>query len=569
MLQAAPARAQEPNPVSIEGVDSAMARAISMTLPARTAPQTVFDAESMAEEAAARAETWLRSEGYYGAVVRAIGEESPPRARIQITPGARFTFAEPVLHFSGAAPDEHALAVTKTALAPAKAGAPARAADVLSAEALAVTALQGAGYATAKALPRTAVVDHATGKMNVTYNFDAGVPAALGVARLEKPGVIKPEFLAKVPRWKPGDAYSPEKLTDLRRDLSSTSAFSRVNVKLADTPNDQGQRDVIVTLDPAKKRAIELGASYSTTEGAGLDTEWTRRNLTGNADQLTLAVTLAELDQKFTASLWKPHEIQPGRHLRYTIEASHEDTTAYTRLGGSIGVAVEADPNARRAILVGANFAVEDYGQAGGVGSAYILSGFISGKYDRSDSRFDPRKGYVLEGRVEPAISTGSATTAFVRTTGTARGYLSATSGLTLAARVSSGWVAPITGDESDLPLDRRFYAGGGGSVRGYEYKSIYPASTVLTEPPGGQGLLETSLEARAHIKGPIGAVAFIDGGSAFNDFADAGDMRWGAGLGLRYNLGFAPLRIDVATPLNKRPGDPNVSFYVSIGQAF
>jgi translocation and assembly module TamA len=546
-----------------------MARAIALTLPARSAPQTVFDAESIAEEAAARAETWLRSEGYYGAIVRAVGEDSPPRARVQITPGTRFTFAEPALHFAGTPASEEALVLMRAALAPAKAGAPARAADVLSAEALALSALQSVGYAAAKTLPRTAIVDHAIGKMSVTYNFDAGLPAALGVARLETPGIVKPEFLAKVPRWKPGEYYSPDRLADLRRDLSSTSAFSRVNVKLADAPNDKGQRDVIVTLEPAKKRAIELGASYSTTEGAGLDTQWTRRNLTGHADQLTLGATLAELDQKFTASLWRPHEIQPGRHLRYTIEASHEDTTAYRRLGGSVGVAVEADANARRAILVGANFAVEDYDQAGGIGNAYILSAFVSGKFDRSDSRFDPRKGYVFEARVEPAISTGSATTAFVRTTGTARGYLSATPGLTLAARVSSGWVAPVSGDENNLPLDRRFYAGGGGSVRGYEYKSIYPSSLLKAEPPGGQGLLETSLEARAHIKGPIGAVAFIDGGSAFNDFADAGDMRWGAGIGLRYNLGFAPLRIDVATPLNKRPGDPNVAFYVSIGQAF
>ncbi|HWA22804.1 MAG TPA: BamA/TamA family outer membrane protein [Caulobacterales bacterium] len=567
-LHAAPACAQESNPVVIEGVDAAMARAIALTLPARSPPQTVFDAESIAEEAAARAETWLRSEGYYGAVLRATGEETPPRARVQITPGARFTFTEPVLFFSGAAPGAEALALTQAALAPAKAGAPARAADVLAAEAAAVTALQSSGYAAAKALPRAAIVDHATGKMSVTFKIDAGLPAALGVARLETPGVVKPEFLAKVPRWKPGEAYSPDKLTDLRRDLSSTGAFSRVAVKLADAPNEQGQRDVIVTLDPAKKRAIELGASYSTTEGVGVDAQWTRRNLTGRADQLTIGATLAELDQKFTASLWRPHEILPGRHLRYTVEASHEDTTAYTRLGGSIGVAVEADANARRAILVGANLAVEDYGDAGGVGNAYILSAFVSGKYDRSDSRFDPHEGYVLEARVEPAVSTGAATTAFVRTTGTARGYLTPSRGLTLAARVSSGWVAPVSGNEKDLPLDRRFYAGGGGSVRGYEYKSIYPMSAIKTAPPGGQGLLETSVEARAHIKGPIGAAAFIDGGSAFDSFG-AVDMRWGAGIGLRYDLGFAPLRIDIAAPLNKRPGDPNFAFYVSIGQAF
>lgn len=567
-LAGAAASAQEPNPVVLEGVDEDMRAAIAMTLPARTAPASVFDAESIAEEAAARAEAWLRSEGYYGAIVRAVGEENPLRARVQITPGARFTFAEPQVTYEGDPPAMEAAALAAAALAPARAGAPARAADVLTAEAGAVVALQGAGYATAKAQPRTAIVDHATGRMSVTYKFDAGASATLGVARLATPGVVKPEFLAKVPRWEAGDKYAPELLSDLRTDLSATGAFSRVNVVLAEAPNEGGLRDVIVTLEPAKKRAIELGASYSTTEGAGVEAQWRRRNITGHADQLALGATLAELEQKVSASLWRPHEIMPGRHLRYSFEASHEDTTAYTRFGGSIGVAVEADANARRAILVGANLAVEDYGDAGGVGNAYILSAFISGKYDRSDSRFDPREGYVLEGRVEPAVSTGEATTVFVRTTGTVRGYLSPSRGLTLAARVSGGWVAPVAGNESDLPLDRRFYAGGGGSVRGYEYKSIFPTSTLSADPPGGQGLLETSAEARVHVTGPFGAAAFIDGGSAFNTFGDV-DMRWGAGVGVRYNLGFAPLRIDVAAPLNKRPGDANVAFYVSLGQAF
>ena len=66
-----------------------------------------------------------------------------------------------------------------------------------------------------------------------------------------------------------------------------------------------------------------------------------------------------------------------------------------------------------------------------------------------------------------------------------------------------------------------------------------------------------------------IGAVAFVDGGNAFNDIGEAADLRWGVGAGVRYDLGFAPLRFDVAVPLDQRPNDAKVAFYVSIGQAF
>ena len=64
----------------------------------------------------------------------------------------------------------------------------------------------------------------------------------------------------------------------------------------------------------------------------------------------------------------------------------------------------------------------------------------------------------------------------------------------------------------------------------------------LLGLTPGGQGLVEGSIEARWRSRGAWGAVAFVDGGTAFDDWSDAGDLSWGVGVGVRYNLGFAPL---------------------------
>ena len=67
------------------------------------------------------------------------------------------------------------------------------------------------------------------------------------------------------------------------------------------------------------------------------------------------------------------------------------------------------------------------------------------------------------------------------------------------------------------------------------------------------------------------GIVPFIDGGNVYDsptlDFSE--ELRWGAGIGARYYTPFGPLRVDVAVPLNKRPGDSSWQLYISIGQAF
>jgi translocation and assembly module TamA len=562
------AHAQATNPVTLEGADAATLAAIALTLPQREKPESLFDAERLSEEAAARAEAWMRSEGYYAGTAQAVAEDEPPRAGLKITLNQRFTFAPPILVYSTAPPDEAAARAAQNALAPVTETEPARAAAVLAAEAAAVNALQSQGYAEAKAETRQAIVDHATGQMNVTFHLAAGAPVRLGEARLDPPGPVKSSYLEQLKTWRTGDRYTPEALTNLRRDLSSTGAFARVTTALAE-PNGEGWRDVLVHLEPAKKHALELGAQYSTSEGAGINAQWTRRNAFGRADQLTFSTVLAEKEQTLGASLWRPHAIRAGRHLRYTLETTHEDTAAYDRIGAAATIAAEADINVRRALIYGASLAADDYRRSSGVASAVIASVYGGLRLDYSDSRFDPREGSILEARAEPTVTTGAATTTFVKFTSSAKGYYSPSTRVTLAARVDAGWIQTIAGQAENLPLDRLFYAGGGGSVRGYEYKSIYPGATTVSDPPGGKGLVETSLEARFRVKGPFGAALFVDGGSAFNDFEDVGAMRWGAGFGVRYDLGFAPVRLDIATPLNRRPGDPKVAIYASLGQAF
>jgi translocation and assembly module TamA len=337
--------------------------------------------------------------------------------------------------------------------------------------------------------------------------------------------------------------------------------------------NPDGTRDVIVDVEPARRNAYELGFAYSTTEGLGVEAEWTRRNFTHRADSLTVGATLAEMQQGVSANWARPHAVRLGHTLNIGVSGVHEDLDAYSRQGVAIYASVDASPRLRVGTSYGLRLAADQYDEtSGSIRDALVFSGFAAVRNDSTEHRLDARDGSIVELRVEPSISTGDKTLGFVRAIGDGRIYESfgENDHLTLAARVRAGWLEAVSGDPNDVPPAQRFYAGGGGSVRGYEYNSIYPhVRDTLGLTPGGQGQLEGSFEARYRFDERWGAVAFVDGGNAFDDWSEAGDFRWGVGAGVRYDLGFAPLRLDVAVPLDPDEAGSDYALYVSLGQAF
>ena len=569
---AAPGAALADSPVVIDGGDDDMRDTLRELLPDRNRPESLFDAERIAEEAAERAMVWLRSEGYYGAVVTPEATEEPPTARIVIQPGARFSFTAPAIEYTGDAPDSATAAEAQRAIGAVTPGAPARAGDVLLAEADALAAILNGGYPDATPGERRVVVDHATSNVEAEFRFDAGARARLGGLSATPPDVFRPGFIDDLQNWTTGDIYTPDALTRLRRDMSATGAVSRVSTRLGE-PNANGLREVILDIEPARRNAYELGVSYSTSEGPGVVGEWTRRNFTGRADALTVGSTLAEQQQDFSVELARPHAAGLGHTVTVGAGVAREAPAAFTRTGVSVYASVDASTRLRLGRSYGLTLTASQYDDLlGPVTEAVVLTGFYAVRHDTTEFTLDPRDGSTVDLRVEPSVSSGDETLGFVRLTADGRIYESfgREDSLTLAARIRGGWLEAVAGDADDVPPDRRFYAGGGGSVRGYDYNSIYPLERVaLGLTPGGQGLIEGSIEARWRFGARLGAVAFVDAGTAFDDWADAGDLSLGVGVGARYDLGFAPLRVDVAFPLDDEFASDDYALYISIGQAF
>jgi outer membrane translocation and assembly module TamA len=128
------------------------------------------------------------------------------------------------------------------------------------------------------------------------------------------------------------------------------------------------------------------------------------------------------------------------------------------------------------------------------------------------------------------------------------------------------------------VPFPKKYFLGGATSVRGWGRYEISPLSEEGF-PLGGNSQFAFSSEARVGLTGSVGGVVFLDGGNVWAKFSDAdlGDLRYAAGLGLRYLTPIGPIRFDLGYQLNPIPGllvngqiqRRRWRIHFSIGQAF
>ena len=542
-----------------------------------------FEARRRARDAADDAIAVLRSEGYYAyAVTPDVGDGDAPEALVQIQPGPRFVLGPSRIDWMGAAPDSVTRAAAESALA-LKRGEPGRAADVVAAEGRAVSTVQKRGYADARVQPREVVVDHADRTVSPDFRIEAGSLVRLDSLKITTNGRTKFAWIQGIRPWKSRDVYDPDKVAELERLLLDTEVYQTVTVALAPAAEagPDGLRPVVVSLDERQKRTIELGASYDTVDGPGVDAKWTRYSLFGRADTLAVLARYSKLDSRLQFDLSLPHWLEPRQTLAIRTALYDQNTPAYDQQGFMLS----ADATRRwgRNASFGLSGTYFTWGGSVDVSRTHELglqtltplgrdlitfAALADMQLDRSDDPLDPRRGWRVSTRVEPTILTGQGSLAFVKLQGQVAGYLpfDGKGDTVLAARLRLGAIS--NGTEADIPAPQRFFAGGGGSVRGFGYQEVGPRLADNT-PEGGLSLAEASVELRHRLNDSWGVVAFIDAGTigthTLPNFQDSS----GAGFGVRYNLGFGPIRVDLATPVTSRRGAPPLQIYVSIGQSF
>jgi translocation and assembly module TamA len=568
---------------AIEGVaDKDLRRRIEEAIDTVDKPSVSrFDARRRANEAAEQVVAVLRSEGYYDYdVVPDATDADPPAAVVRVVPGPRYHVGAVGLDWLKPPLDPK---VGDAALASVglKRGDAGRATDVLASEGRIVSALAQRGYADAKPGERRVVVDHADHTVNPTFRIDAGALVLLDGIQVETTGRTNPQWVASLAPWRAGDAYSPNRVAELERRLRDTLVYQQITVALApaDKVNAQGQRPVVVSLADRAPATIEAGVGYSTSEGGGVDVAYNRYNQLGRADTITLIARYARIDRRLGAQIALPHWRRPGLTLTVGSDAYDQTTPAYRRTGFDLradlkqrigktsfydfGLTAEYDRNRQ-----------DDFNPRTGLLTPVdlklaILTANANLNLDRSDDPLNPTRGWKVVAEADPTLVSGDRPVTFLRTQAQGSAYLPLDKGArtVLAGRVRLGSI--LNGSLADVPIDRRFYAGGSGSVRGYGYQKVGP---ILPngQPQGGLSLVEASVELRRAVLPHWGVVAFADAGSIGSTAApDFSHLNAGFGFGVRYLLPFAPVRADIAFPLDRPRGEPTFQLYVSIGQAF
>lgn len=537
-----------------------------------------FEARRRARAGAEDAVAVLRSEGYYGYDVQSdIGPADAPAAMVKIAPGPRFLIADAKIAWSGAAPDAKAQAAATLALH-LRDGNPGRAAEVIGAEGRAVAAVQRVGYADAQADPREVIVDHADHTVRPTFKIRAGELVRLDGMDLTTDGRTRKGWLEGLAPWKSGDVYDPEDVAELERRLLDTGVYDSVTVALAPIQKKtaEGLRPIVVSLAERRRRTVELGASYGTSEGLGLDSKWIHYNVFKRADTVALVGRLSSLDSRLGVDVSLPHWRRPKQTLKTSIGFYRNQTDAYDETGFAVSGDVTRRYGKTSYVTLGASLG---YGQTNELkiktlmplGRDLFTVGTLADvSWDHSSDPLNPKRGWRFSARAEPTMLFGDGgDLPFLKIQTQASYYLpiGEAARTVLAARVHLGSILNATVDQT--PASRRFYAGGGGSVRGFAYQAVGPQLAENT-PQGGISLFEASLETRFDVTAKWGVVAFVDAGAVGSDPAPGvQDLSVGAGLGVRYNLGFAPIRFDIAVPVTERNGSGPYQIYISIGQSF
>ena len=543
--------------------------------------------------------TLLRVYGYYDAqVIRSVGGTAPgedtavapgsPSVRFDVFPGVRYRFGAIDLGDLASAPDGADLR-NVFAILP---GEPLWSDRIVEQQFELDRALGETGYPFAVIDGPTLLIDHARDEGDLTMPVTPGGKYVFGEVTSSLPDFLSGRHLATIARFDPGDTFKRSLQQDLRRAVTATGLVGSVTVTPREVapPTDGGPG--IVALDvgitEAPLRTIAGAIGFGTEEGVRIAASWEHRNLFPPEGSLRVRGVLGTREQLGGITFKKNNFGGRDRILTLDAFASTFNSDAFDAQTVGITGTYERVSNLlfQKPFSWSAGFEVlgsrERPPAVGGVQSPredYLIAALpASALFDTTDSLLDPTEGFRLGGRLSPETSYNRGTQNFYIRGQVDASYYRAFGGdaadegrpLVVAGRVSLG---SIQGAQlRDIAPSRRYYAGGGGSVRGYGFQQIGPRDT-LGEPSGGRSLVEASIEARiptGFFDGAVSIVPFIDAGSISRSTTpDFDTVRFGAGVGVRYHTGFGPLRVDVGTPINPGPDDSPIAVYVSLGQAF
>jgi translocation and assembly module TamA len=513
----------------------------------------------------------LRSQGFYGArVTWEIKEDIRPIQalfHIELGQAYRLKSVDIRIYTEGDPLKEELPEPFQIGLIP---GEPAKSKNILDAEKRISQWFGKHGFPFPNISKPKVVVDHAEQTVSVEFQVDPGPWTRFGpkeIIGLES--VNEAYAYGKIP-WQEGDPFNVDLLQKARRKLRATGLFAFVQVKKGETIDSEDRLPVMIHVKERKHRTVKAGISYKTDEDFGAKLSWEHRNLWHHGERLTVEGTASGIAYAAEGSFLKTEFLRPDQSLVLNLRLAQDHPDAFTSKSLKGTGQIERMLSTEMIATVGLGLKWQKVKQLGEEERFTLVSLPLTFDWDTSDDPLDPNHGGRLKFQVTPYRDFSGADLSFIQVYTHYSRYirLSEKPHLVFAVRGTLGVMSGAERD--DIPADIRFYAGGGGSIRGYAYQSVGPLRE--SQPIGGKSLAGLSSELRMKVTDTLGFVAFLDGGNvykaAFPDFDES--FRWGSGLGLRYLTGIGPLRVDIGIPLNKKGGiDDSFQLYISLGQAF
>lgn len=518
-----------------------------------------------AEGDIANIESALQSQGYYSSRVEfnINSNITPNVVNVFINLDEVYTFGKIAIF-----PENLNIEIEKLEIAE---GQPALPKDIVKAENLLMKLLAKKGYPLAILEKRQVIADDMKKLIHVSFFVEPGPLISFGKTLVSGQIVVKESVIRNKICWKEDDLYDPDKVEQTILALESTLLFSSINIIHAEEADFYGRLPMTIQVVEGKPRSIGLGASYSTQRGPGFTGEWEHRNLLGKGDRFKITTNLQKDQQEAILSYLIPDVGLKGQDLLWKLEGEHDITKGFEETSFSLSGTLERQLNSRIRLSYGAMYKQLKIGKSDNNGSYGLIKTPFQFKLNHTDNLLNPTTGYSLYFKSVPSLQIFTPQFGYIINNFTASMYYPVTEdrSFVLASKASFGSIWGPS--RHTIPPSERFYAGSENTLRGYKYYTVSPLNDK-DKPIGGRSMMIYSLEGRWRPTEKWGGVLFYDIGNVFTSPLPQFDKKLlqSVGVGLRYYTPFAPLRLDVAFPLNRRKHiDPAWQIYFSVGQSF
>ena len=403
-----------------------------------------------------------------------------------------------------------------------------------------------------------------------------GLIYKFGVIKVEGNEKVASYIIEREADFKEGKIFSLSEMNETQANIFQLGLFR--SVVIDPVYNDEEQiADIAIVVKERKQGSVKIGGGFGTEDKLRGQVIWTQRNFFGGGRRLEVSGKFSFITQRVSKTVIQPFIAGKNSNLSGTLNFQRDDVPSFKGRSFLTTAALTKDFWKYYSVFSSLNLQfskIEDSAtrtpEERSRENFFLTFINLGLERDTTDNILNPTSGTVVSTGLESSFSALGSDVNYLKGTIELRGYKEYRD-VVFAKKFTIGVIQPFGSTQTlDVPIFKRFFAGGSTSMRGFPFQKLGPLDRN-NDPLGGNSLLVGSFEVRYPIYGDFGGVAFLDYGNVYTDewSFPLQDIKYAPGLGLRYDTIIGPVRFDVGYALNPEPGITRIQFFISIGQAF